>query len=268
MFKKYAKFYDSIYGQKNYEAEVENLKSIFNQIRLGPSKEKKWGKVLEIGCGTGGHARHFLNDCLSYTGLDLSGEMIEQASIKCKGINTPTSFFICNLAELNDTKERDLIFQEKKFDLGLSLFHVFSYLTKDEQIDCFFKNVHHLLESDGIFIFDFWNREGVNHLGLEKRSKEITIPEGRIVRNVTPVPSDFFNIVDILIEVRVFDSEEKLVGEFLENHPMRMFTPEEVVKKVEAWGFKLKMMVGEGKNDSKNAPDKKDWGALAAICKV
>ena len=50
LYKKYAKYYDLIYSKKDY---VNETKFILSMIRQNKVKGKN---ILEVGCGTGGHA--------------------------------------------------------------------------------------------------------------------------------------------------------------------------------------------------------------------
>jgi predicted TPR repeat methyltransferase len=51
VFKDYAKYYDLLYQEKNYEEECDFIEQVFR----GFSKLKV-KSILELGCGTGGHA--------------------------------------------------------------------------------------------------------------------------------------------------------------------------------------------------------------------
>ena len=50
---------------------------------------------------------------------------------------------------------------DKKFDAVISLFHVASYMIKNEQLVAMFKTAAKHLNPGGIFIFDFWYGPGV-----------------------------------------------------------------------------------------------------------
>ena len=45
---------------------------------------------------------------------------------------------------------------ERKFNAVISLFHVVSYQVSNDELESVFFNAASLLDSDGIFVFDFW----------------------------------------------------------------------------------------------------------------
>ena len=47
----YAAAYDGLYQDKDYRAECELIERVFNLYGQGPVR-----RVLDLGCGTGGHA--------------------------------------------------------------------------------------------------------------------------------------------------------------------------------------------------------------------
>ena len=75
-FKNYAKYYDFIYQDKNYNRECNFIEEIFKTT-------KKPKKILEIGCGTGSYTKILLNRGYKVTAIDISGEMLKIAREKC-----------------------------------------------------------------------------------------------------------------------------------------------------------------------------------------
>ena len=54
VFIDYAKYYDTLYQDKDYKAETDYVVSFFKN-----SDSKSAGSILELGCGTGKHALCF-----------------------------------------------------------------------------------------------------------------------------------------------------------------------------------------------------------------
>jgi len=75
-FKNYAKYYDFIYHDKNYDRECNFIEEIFETTQ-------KSKKILELGCGTGSYTKILLERGYKVTAIDISGEMLEIASEKC-----------------------------------------------------------------------------------------------------------------------------------------------------------------------------------------
>ncbi len=291
MFKHYAEYYDAIYSDKDYQKEILNLKKIFEKM----NGKFHLGNLLELGCGTGGHALHLCPFYENYTGVDLSGEMIEQFAMKLypshfafqanrcgyttrntefsvtensnvmsiKDKNREVSFHILNLAK--DSLELNI---STSFDTCISLFHVFSYMTNDNDVQNYLKNAARYLKKDGLFIFDYWNKTGVKHLGLESRKKEFLISAGKIVREVTPLSKGRENQADIMIDVKVFDHQGKMIETFLEKHPMRFFYKDEIEIFLSEAGFKIEMICGEDKIEGNVAPEESDWAGIVVARKI
>jgi SAM-dependent methyltransferase len=137
-FQLYSKYYDLLYTTKDYKAEagyVNNSLRIFNKNIIS---------MLELGSGTGNHALHLCAQGFEVHGIERSNEMVKVA--KNKNIQN----YYPRLADITSFK------LEQKFDGAISLFHVISYLTDNEQlINCFTCTREHLKEN-GIFLFDVW----------------------------------------------------------------------------------------------------------------
>ena len=70
MFTKSQRFYDALYGWKDYAEEARRLKRIIAQ-----HKRSAGHALLDVACGTGGHTP-YLRDDFEYAGLDLDPEML------------------------------------------------------------------------------------------------------------------------------------------------------------------------------------------------
>src|SRR4051812_45289036 len=77
-FQGYARFYDTMYKEKDYQAEckfIEEATAMF-------SSTKKPKTILDLGCGTGGHALLLADKGYKVHGVDFSSEMLKQAKEK------------------------------------------------------------------------------------------------------------------------------------------------------------------------------------------
>ena len=123
----YAEFYDLLYHDKDYEAEVEYVRGLLGQ------HVPERGSILEIGCGTGKHALSFARQGNSVLGIDRSKEMLVQAE-KRANRSSPQVKKRLRFAQV----DLESLLVQEKFDSVISLFHVFSYCASDHSIDCFF----------------------------------------------------------------------------------------------------------------------------------
>ena len=144
------KYYDLFYKDKDYETESKcvHQKLIENKV-AGKS-------LLELGCGTGKHARIFSQFGYKILGIEKSFSMINSAK--------KMENFECIQGDIRKIKLRE------KFDSVVSLFHVISYQTTNEDIVAVFKTAYDNLTENGLFIFDIWYAPAVIHLKPEIRT--------------------------------------------------------------------------------------------------
>jgi len=72
IFSKYAKYYDLLYKNKSYKKESNYIEKILNRYA------GKKLRILELGCGSGGHAFELKKKGHNLTALDTSKKMIEK----------------------------------------------------------------------------------------------------------------------------------------------------------------------------------------------
>ena len=75
-FGHYARYYDLLNRGKDYAAEAKLVDGLLR------SAGAEQGALLDIGCGTGAHAREFAAVGWKVTGVDLSADMIALAKAK------------------------------------------------------------------------------------------------------------------------------------------------------------------------------------------
>jgi SAM-dependent methyltransferase len=221
--KKYASFYDYIYWDKNYEEECNFIEAIFSKNSI------KVKSILDLGCGTGGHALILARRGYKVTGVDRSKEMLKIARDKAKGENLDVEFVEGDITKL------DL---KRKFDAVISMFAVMSYQTTNSEVakSCFTAKKH--LLPGGIFIFDCWYGPSVLIEKPNIRIKEVNLNKNeKIIRFTEPI----LNIFDHTVEIRfkVFRiKNNNIVNETKESHLMRFFFPQEIKYFLEVAGFK------------------------------
>jgi len=205
----YSKYYDLLYKDKNYQEEYDYIKKII-------SKHGSPGKnILDIGCGTGKHLKYFKDDGYNIAGVDLSENMINEAK---KHLNQEEDLICSKASEFK---------YNKKFDTIISLFHVMSYQTTNEEIENVFFNISEHLNIGGLFIFDFWYGPGVLTDPPTVRIKRLENDDIFITRITEPLMRYNENIVDINFEINIEDKKNQKSEKFNEKHEMRyLFLPE------------------------------------------
>ena len=216
-FDLYAAYYNLLYKDKDYATEVGYLDLL---IKEHNGKDKS--SILELGCGTGGHAFHFAKRHWQVQGIDLSEKMIfsanERKNKMSKDISSRLAF------EPGDARTYRF---NASFDVVLSLFHVMSYQVTNEDLVSVFSTVRSNLKKGGLFIFDFWYGPGV----LTDRPKNVEkIVENEVIkvhRKTEPTMMINNNCVDIKFKINIhaLNSNEKKT--IVEHHMMRYwFLPE------------------------------------------
>jgi SAM-dependent methyltransferase len=139
----YYQYYDKLYSNKDYKAEVDIVLGITRDI-MGSNPKR----LLDVGCGTGSHALIFAQKGVEVVGIDLDCEVIEIARRKLisQMDNAPT--FFCEDVDRLGAND---------FELAVSLFNVANYVDQTEKLLTFFKAIHQRLTRQGVFIFDCWN---------------------------------------------------------------------------------------------------------------
>jgi SAM-dependent methyltransferase len=220
--KEYASAYDFLYRDKNYEAECDFIEALWGKRMTGVKR------VLDLGCGTGGHALLLAGRGYEIVGVDRSADMLQRARIKSEELQVAAKFIQGDITSID--------FAES-FDVSISMFAVMSYQTTNVALASACAVAYKHLKRDGLFIFDCWNGPAVL---LEKplpRFREIDIGGSeRIVRFAEPL----LDVASQTVEVRytIFNiSQGKLIHETREKHVVRFIFPQEIKYFLEVAGF-------------------------------
>ena len=223
-FKKYSKFYNLLYKDKNYQQEVDYVDKLINE------NGKKVKSILDLGCGTGIHAEMLYEKGYDICGVDLSEEMLNEARESAKISNKNIEYICSNITELNINK---------KYDVVTSLFHVISYLSFNEDLLKTFKNIKKHLNESGLFIFDFWYGPGVLSDKPYTRIKRVEDNEIKCVRLTESVLYNELNCVDVSFELFINDKKSNKTEITRETHRMRYFFDKELELIADITGFKV-----------------------------
>lgn len=236
VFGAYSKYYDLLYQDKNYEAESGYINSLIK--KYNPDTKT----ILELGCGTGKHAKLLSEQGYEIYGIDLSEEMLEQA--KTLGIN-------CEVGDVRTFR------MNKQFDTVISLFHIVSYQTTDEDVLNFFETASSHLDSNGLIIFDIWYKPAVLNQLPEKRIKELENDEIKAVRHCNPNHIKEKSIVEVNYTIEITDKTTQETEIINETHPMRYFSAEEIENFANQKGFEI---IHSEEWLTKNKPSENTWG--------
>lgn len=210
VFDAYAAYYDLLYRDKDYPAEARYVQSLLR--RHGVSD----GEILELGCGTGKHAEQLVRLGYSVHGIDISRSMVDIARRRTSSDRVRFDVDDARSARLN-----------KQFDAAISLFHVASYQTTNDDLAGMLATAAAHLKTGGVFVFDFWYGPGVLTDPPAERVKKLKDDVIEVVRTAKPQFHPNENVVDVHYKVMVKQNGNGVISDIEETHRMRyLFLPE------------------------------------------
>lgn len=214
----FAKYYDLFFQQKDYEKEVEFIKSVIKKNNT-PHES-----ILDVGCGTGTHLHLLKDEFKKLYGVDISKKILDIAIKKVPRANFQEG-------NMQDFKIN------KKFDVITCLYSVFNYNLDMKSAIKTLKNFYKHLKPDGIVIIALYNERNTEkqislHIGEDEDTKVAKInefkyyPEEKIEKSNRLLLVKDSKKVDFDIEVedkfRIFDFEE--IEEMVEKSGFMDFT--------------------------------------------
>ncbi|MHA1618204.1 MAG: class I SAM-dependent methyltransferase [Promethearchaeota archaeon] len=147
-----AEIYDkSINWKKRFRNEIPLLKDLMSKCQINTQNSSEYTKILDMGCGSGNHLAQ-LNALIpeySFSGIDISGNMLELAKNKAKEGNLQW-----NLIE-GDFLASD--FQDRKFNFIYSIGNSFLLMMQNRPLSSFFSKIEQILAPNGMFFIQILN---------------------------------------------------------------------------------------------------------------
>lgn len=211
-FEKYSAFYDLLYADKDYAAEADYVARV-----LGPARS-----VLELGSGTGRHARLLADRGFDVLGVELSPEMAAEARRRSCDARPSAGSFTCEVGDLRAFRAG------RTFDAVISLFHVVSYQTRNDDLAAAFETAAVHLAPGGLFLFDVWHGPAVLTQRPTPRTKQAADARRRVRRTATPTLDTNHGTVRVDYEIACEDLVTGDATRFGETHLMRYLFPTEI----------------------------------------
>ncbi len=210
VFDAYASYYDLLYRDKDYAAEAEYVAS---HIRRNAPAAKR---VLELGCGTGGHATHLAQMGYFVHGVDLSEGMLSRALLRKDALLPEVA------ARLSFSKgDVRTVRTTEMYDAVISLFHVVSYQVSNADLDATFETAWSHLGSGGLFLFDFWYGPAVLTEKPEVRVKRLENKHVEVTRIAEPLLNVGESTVQVDYTLFVKDRKTGKIEQTAESHHLR-----------------------------------------------
>lgn len=229
VFNEYARYYDLLYRDKDYNAEADYVAGLIRRHL------PKASSILELGSGTGRHARLLAERGFEVCGIERSAEMLARsqevaASFQKDSGKDRLSFFLGDIRTAR---------QDRTFDAVISLFHVLSYQTTNADVQAAFETARHHLKPGGVFVFDLWYGPAVLTERPDVRIKRMADEKTAITRLAEPVLMPNENRVDVHYTVFVRNRETQAMAELTETHAMRYFFEPEIALWADKTGFRI-----------------------------
>ncbi|KIL53407.1 methyltransferase [Jeotgalibacillus alimentarius] len=189
-------------------------------------------RLLDVGCGTGEWTVKASVHGFETIGIDLSESMLSMAQQKAMEAGQSIRFFQMDMAEAGELGQ---------FDLITIFCDSLNYLETEEAVRQTFNNMHHMLASDGIFMFDVHSVYKVNELFV---GQTYSYDDGEAAYIWNSFEGEFENSAEH--ELTFFIKEEgDLYARFDEFHKQRTFT----IDQYKAWlteaGFKVESVTAD-----------------------
>ena len=217
IFNQYAEYYDLFYRGKDYAAEAAFVEGLIRRHCPGS------GAVLELGCGTAGHALELLSFGREILAVDRSAAMLAQARRKVEALPAQRRKLI-SLVQGDIRRFR----ADRNFDAVVSLFLVMSYQAEDADLLCAFRTAAAHLKRGGVFLFDYWHGPAVLKDPPQARERSCSADGMLVTRRVTPVQDSARHLVDVHYQFSVTAKEAEPRQLPQEVHRMRYFFTEEL----------------------------------------
>jgi len=216
MFSESAELYDLIYAAfKDFAAEAAELAGLLRRAH------PECRTVLDVGCGTGEHARHLAEaHDLAVDGLDLEPAFVEIARRK----NPGGEFVVADMADFR---------LAKRYDAVVCLFSSIGYVRTSARVVSALRCFGEHLAPDGVVVVEPWFAPG--QLDPDRVSRHTAEAEGIRVERVSRVEVD-----GALSRLR-FDytiREGGTVRTATEIHELGLFTTEELLESFRQAGLR------------------------------
>lgn len=247
----YSGFYDWLYADKDYAGECDRLEALFRRMGRAPVRS-----ILDLGCGTGGHALPLAGRGYAVIGVDRSADMIAQAEQKAAapGFAGDHPAPVFQQADLKD------LALGRRFDAVLMMFAVLGYQTSNAEVAAALAAARRHLDPGGLLAFDVWYGPAVLSQRPIERRKVLESPQGALQREATPELDVRRHVCVVHYRLQLAEAGRP-PQEFAEDHTMRYFFPMELEQFLAAAGFELAHLSDFTDLDAEPTTD--TWNVLA-----
>jgi SAM-dependent methyltransferase len=223
----YAEHYDLFYRHKNYQAECDFLEQ---SLRRFAGRQVR--SILDLGCGTGGHALILARRGYQVTGVDRSPAMVAKARRKADQedwAGIPPRFAVGDLRTVR---------LGAQFDAAIMMFAVLGYQVTDADLAAALATVRSHLAPSGVFVADFWYGPAVLAQRPSNRRYEWAEGDARLFRIADATLDGARRIIEVRYTLRRLQGDA-VAAEAEEAHAIRFLYPEELAGLARQAGLEL-----------------------------
>jgi SAM-dependent methyltransferase len=219
----HARWYDRWHDDKDYRAEVAQLRQII-------SREEPMHSVLDLGCGTGQHLELLAEAGYAVIGVDRSPVMVEQARARLARYGEQATVLHGDLLDVETT--------EGSFDAVLMMNSVLGYQVDTEALLGSLTVVHRSLRPAGLFLFDVLDAIPLLREGLRDDVGIVDDLEHQLLRATTCAVLTNEQACEYTVRLWLV-SDGRLVEHAEERHRVRFFLRRELDLLLALGGFRL-----------------------------
>lgn len=219
-----AKLYDKIWGRYDYNSDIEFLDVLFSDYGCK--------RIIDIGCGTGGHALRLSVKGYDVTGVDLSPAMLKVAREKDKDVRVK---FI-----QGDMRRLSKLPFGKKFDAAICLGQTFSHLLTNRDVKNFLGGLRVILKKNGLFVFNARNAKKIKEEYLNRLLLDHMIIEEKLQVIVLVYNTRWVKNQDVIIWRPIYlIKEDERMDMQIREHKLRRFHFSELRRMLIEKGFRI-----------------------------
>ncbi len=213
MFSQSVRYYDAIYGFKDYAGEAARLHTLL-QVAGCPDG----AALLDVACGTGQHDRH-LKAFYHVEGLDISAEMVAVARQR----NPDLLYYVADMLDFS---------LPERYGAIVCLFSSIGYVKTVERLITAVGNMARHLEPGGVLVVEPWLAPEVYRAGT-LGAHFVDEPDLKIARFSINGLEGRCSVIDMHHMVATLEG----VQTFVECHELMLFTRDEYMEAFRAAGL-------------------------------
>jgi SAM-dependent methyltransferase len=213
MFVKSARYYDTLYSFKDYNAASAKVHKLIQQHRPGASS------LLDVGCGTGTHLRFLAGD-YQVVGLDISPDLIAVARAKSPDL----TFHVADMVDFE---------LDRRFDVITCLFSAIAYVETHERMRRAVATMAAHLNPGGLMLIEPWFDEDSYWTDTITMNHATDGDDLKIAWMYTSAKEGPVSVLDIQYLV----GTPRSVEHFTEQHRMGLFSRQQYLEALQDAGL-------------------------------